>query len=106
KTVPGQHRLIASNGVGRDLGPTATQALETYLRLKSKGRAETFTTAATRAIEYLIAAKKNKPLLAYSKADATSFRDELFKRGLSSASVVRIFTSLRAVTSFALSEHG
>jgi len=98
--------LVPSEHVGRNLGPSAAEALGTYLRLKSKGRSATFTTAATRAIDYLIAAKKNKPLLTYTKSDATSFRDELFARGLSSASVVRIFTSLRAVTSFALTEHG
>lgn len=104
-TIPGQHRLVTTHG-REDLGPTATEALEMYLRLKGNGRSGTFSTAATRAINYLVASKKNKPLLAYSKADATSFRDELFERGLASASVVRIFTSLRAVTTFALSEYG
>lgn len=106
RTIPGEHRLVASKDLGRELGPTASEALKTYLKLKSPGRSATFATAATRAVDYLVASKKDKELLAYTKGDATSFRDELFDRGLSSASVVRIFTSLRAVTSFALTEHG
>ncbi|MEQ1934923.1 MAG: tyrosine-type recombinase/integrase, partial [Fimbriimonadaceae bacterium] len=104
--VPGGHRLLASDQVGRDLGPTAKEALALYLRVKGGGRSATFATAATRAIDYLVASKKNKRLLAYTKTDATSFRDELCSRGLSGSSVVRIFSSLRSVTSFALSEHG
>lgn len=104
-TLPGQHRLVTTLA-REDLGPSATEALEMYLRLRGNGRSGTFASAATRAIDYLVASKKNKPLLAYSKADATGFRDELFERGLASASVVRIFTSLRAVTTFALTEYG
>jgi integrase len=104
--LPGKHRLLSSDQSGKDLGPKATEALATYIRLKGDGRSATFETAATRAIGYLVESKKDKPLLAYTKSDATSFRDELFAKGLSSSSVVRIFTSLRAVTSFGLAEHG
>jgi len=104
--LPGKHRLLSSDQVGKDLGPKATEALATYLRLKGEGRSATFETAATRAIDYLVGSKSDRPLLAYTKSDATTFRDELFAKGLSSSSVVRIFTSLRAVTSFALAEHG
>jgi site-specific recombinase XerC len=104
--VPGRHRLRTSDHLGKDLGPTFEQALATYLRVKGDGRSATFESAASRAVEYLVASKKNKPLLAYTKADATSFRDELFSRGLASGSVVRIFSSLRSVTTFALAEYG
>jgi integrase len=47
-----------------------------------------------------------KDLAAYTRSDATEFRDYLFAKGLNGASVARIFGTVRAVINLALSEFG
>lgn len=61
---------------------------------------------ADRAVGYLVASSGNKPLLAYSKSDATSFRDALYARRLSTSSVERVMTTVKAIVAFVLSEEG
>lgn len=77
-----------------------------YLSQKGRGKGVTFHAAANRAVSYLVAEIGDKPLLAIVKADATRFRDGLFKRGMASASVRRVFTTIRAMVNFAFSELG
>ena len=47
-----------------------------------------------------------KELAAYTRSDATKFRDYLFVKGLNGASVARVFGTVRAVINLALSEFG
>ncbi|WP_245759306.1 site-specific integrase [Tranquillimonas alkanivorans] len=42
----------------------------------------------------------------YTRRDATSFRDELFNRGMAGSSVSRTFTTVKAVFNFACAEWG
>lgn len=90
----------------RKPSPTIIEAKELYLRLKGVGRPKTFHMGAERAVEYLIAASGNKPLLAYTKSDATAFRDALYARKLSTSSVERVMTTAKAIVGFVLSEEG
>jgi len=46
-----------------DLGPTLTEAMEIYIRLKGHQRPKTFLASSERACRYLIEARGNKHLL-------------------------------------------
>lgn len=104
--VPGHHRLLNDEERSRKPSPTIIEAKELYLRLKGVGRPKTFHMGADRAVEYLIAASGNKALLAYTKSDATAFRDALYARKLSTSSVERVMTTIKAIVAFVMSEEG
>jgi integrase len=104
--VPGYHWLLEEEERFRKPSPTIIQAKELYLRLKGGGRPKTFHMGADRAVEYLIAASGNKVLLAYTKSDATAFRDALYARKLSTSSVERVMTTVKAIVAFVMSEEG
>ena len=88
------------------VGPTISEALETYLQLKGSGKGELFFTANRRAVSYLIDALGDLPVDQYTSTDAARFRDTLFARDLSSSSVKRIFSVIRALVQLTLTEHG
>jgi integrase len=88
-----------------ELGPTLSEALELYLKLKGQGKSITFHQAATRACSYLTAICSDKRLGLYTRADANSFRDYLIRKGLSGSSITRIFNSILSVLNFSISEH-
>ena len=83
-----------------------SEAVGIYLRLKGKGRPETFHRAAERACGYVIDTCGDKHLEAYTKADANAFRDALIARGLAGSSITRVFGTVRSVTNFVASEQG
>jgi len=82
------------------------EALELYLRLKSKGKPLTFESSAVRNVNYLVDAVGDKDLTDYTSIDAGKFRDYLLNRRLSSSSVKRVFSSIKAIYNLASSEHG
>ena len=81
-------------------------ALKTYLKLKGHGRGKTFFQGAQRSIEYLKDACANKLINDMHPSDASLFRDHLFERGMSSASVKRVFASVKSIINLAIREHG
>ena len=83
-----------------------SEAVSMYLKLKGQNKPLTFHRAAERACGYVIDACGDKDLLAYSKADATRFRDALVERKLTGSSITRIFGTVRSVVNFAPSEVG
>lgn len=86
--------------------PTLSEAMDHYLRAKSKGRSVTFRQAAERSVGYLTGLLGDRPIDTYARADVNRFRDSLFERGLSAASVRRTFNNVRALINFAAREHG
>ena len=86
--------------------PTLTDALDTYLKLKGHGRASHYEAAARRAIGYAVEAIGDKPIDAYSQLDASRFRDALFARELSSSSVKRMFSAVKAIMQLSIAEYG
>ena len=88
------------------VGPKISEALETYLELKGSGKGELFFTANRRAVSYLIDALGDLPVDQYASTDAARFRDALFARNLSSSSVKRSFSVIRALVQLTLTEHG
>jgi len=83
-----------------------SEAVQIYLRLKGRGRPDTFQRAAERACGYVIDACGDKDLTDYIKADANTFRDALLERKMAGSSISRIFGTVRAVINFTSSELG
>jgi hypothetical protein len=103
-SVPGRHRLLNEEELSRKPSPTILEAKDLYLKLKGAGRPKSFWMGADRAVSYLIGSSGNKPLLAYTKSDATAYRDALYARGLSTTSVERVMTTIKAVVGFVMSD--
>jgi len=81
-------------------------ALDSYLRLKGAGRSKTFFQGAKRAVGYLTEATDAEELSSLSAADAARFRDHLIGKGMTAASVRRVFGKVKAITNLAIREHG
>ena len=88
------------------VGPQLSTALEVYLSLKGAGRPKTFETGARRAVGYLLEVTDDKPIDAYVRTDANALREYLRGRGLSSESIGRNLTSIRAIVNFVSKEEG
>ena len=86
--------------------PTIVDALELYHRVKGENKKKTFFTHSKRSVDYLIQSIGCRSLDQYSSADAASFRDWLRNKGLSTGSIQRNFTSIKAMVSFTINELG
>jgi integrase len=81
-------------------------ALDSYLRLKGAGRSKTFFKGAERAVGYLTEATDAEELSSLSASDAARFRDYLIGKGMTAASVRRVFGTVKAITNLAIREYG
>jgi hypothetical protein len=77
-------------------------ALNLYLKLKGRGRRKIFFQLANRSVEYLKEVSSTTVVESFQPADATAFRAHLFQKGLSSASVRRIFSSIKSIINLAI----
>ena len=104
--VPASHLLNESLSITVGM-PSIEDAMQLYLDLKGKGRSETYTISAKRHIQYLIKAVGLKSLDKYSTTDASRFREWLInEQKLGISSVSRIFSTIKAITNFAINEMG
>ncbi|MDC0649898.1 tyrosine-type recombinase/integrase [Alphaproteobacteria bacterium] len=85
---------------------TLSEALELYLRLKGFNKGKVFRRGAERNIQSVVDVLSDRPLDEYSSSDAAAYRDYLLKRGLTTNSVKRNFTTIRSVINLAIQEHG
>ena len=99
-------RLLISNDDDKHDSPTMQEAVDSYLLLKGGVTNPVFARTARRNGRYVIAALGNRPITAYSSADAAKFRDYLFENGLSLGSVRRIFGSVRSIINLVMREQG
>jgi hypothetical protein len=83
-----------------------SDALALYQRLKGMGKTKLFFEVSNRSIRYLIECVGHDKINGLEPADAGRFRDFLFDRGMSSSSVKRVFSSVRAIMNLAIKEHG
>ena len=104
--VPALHLLIDNEADAKHDSPTLLEAVEMYLGLKASNDSPTFVRASKRSVRYVVEALGNRPITAYSSADAAAFRDHLMDRGLSMSSVRRIFASVRSIINLVMREHG
>ena len=90
----------------RAQNPKLSDALQTYFKLKGKGKGEIFFRATRRAVRDVIALLKDRYLNDYSTTDAAQFRDHLLDRGLVSSTVKRVFAIIRAIINLSIQEYG
>ena len=90
----------------RPQNPKLSDALQTYFKLKGKGKGEIFFRATRRAVRDVIALLKDRYLNDYSTTDAAQFRDHLLDRGLVSSTVKRVFAIIRAIINLSIQENG
>ena len=92
--------------VVKSYAPTLSDALERYCRLKGGNRSKLFFTAAHRNVGYVIERLGDRSLDSYSSSDAARFRDWLIDKGLTTSSIRRIFSTIRAVFNLTIHEDG
>ena len=108
----GQH-MLRSYSVGKAVKSqespaqsiSLSEALQTYLAIKGKGKGKTFDAAAEREYKYLVDATAHKDLHEYTRQDALDYRDYLVGKGLAGSSIARVLNSLTSVINFAISEY-
>ena len=86
------------------IAPHLSEAVETYLSMKGAGRPNTFAAGVHRSLRYLVEIAGDKPIDAYVRADANALRDHLRGRGLSSETIKRKLSNLRATMNFVFKE--
>ena len=77
--LPGLHLLISGNEKSSYDSPKLDKAVEAYLLLKGSSDNTAFARTALRSVRYVIEKLGNRPITAYSSADAAKFRDHLFE---------------------------
>ena len=83
-----------------------SDGFEPYLRLKGTTKTDNFRKCTERNQRYLTACLGNVAISDLSPRDGADFRDHLLAKGLSSASVRRVFSTVKAVINLCISEHG
>ncbi len=105
--LPAEHLILKNVDLGAySNAPKLSEALNTYLRLKSKGRDHLFVRGATRNIKRVIRYLGDRPIDMYSSSEAATVRDKELKRGISVASIKRNFSTVRSVINLSISENG
>ena len=99
-TVLPETRTVAADNF------SLSDALALYHRLKGSGKTKLFFESSERSMRYLTDCLGHDDLAAIEISDAGRFRDYLFDRGMSSSSVKRVFSSVRAVINLAIREQG
>jgi len=83
-----------------------SDVFDLYLRLKAATKPEAFITYTKRNQRYLTECLGDVFIARMSPRNAADFRDHLLARGLSSSSVRRVFSTVKAVINICISEHG
>ena len=85
---------------------TLSEALKLYLRLKGVGKDKVFHRGAERNVQSVIELLGDRPLDEYASSDAAAYRDYLLKKGLTTNSVKRNFSTIRSIINLCIQEHG
>ena len=80
------------------------EVIEHYLKHKGQNKSKTFQGSLNRAFRYLKQSSQKAYLEDFRKADATKFRDFLFAKNLAGPYLKRVFSTIRAVFNFCISE--
>ena len=83
-----------------------SDGFDLYLRLKGTAKTDNFRKCTERNQRYLTACLGNVAIEDLSPRDGADFRDYLLAKGLSSSSVRRVFSTVKAVINLCISEHG
>ena len=106
--VPAAELLITGQPTEKftSCAPKLSDALDTYCRLKGKGRHKQFFSTAKRNVGSVIEKLGDRPVDTYSSSDAASYRDWLLERELTPSSIKRMFGTIRAVFTLTIQEQG
>jgi len=106
--VPASDRLVKQQPVRSftSCAPKLSDALQRYFKLKGIDKCKLFFTASERNVGYVIECLADRPIDTYTTADAAAFRDWLTDKQLSTASIKRIFSTIRAVLNLTIHEDG
>jgi len=85
---------------------TLSDALDLYVRLKGKNKAKSFLVYTQRNINYAIECLGDGGIPDLGRTAAGKFRDHLISKNLTTASIKRVFATVRAAVNLAISEHG
>jgi integrase len=85
---------------------TLSEALELYLRLKGNNKDKIFHRGAERNMQSVIDVLGDRPVDEYASSNAASYRDYLLKKGLTTNSVKRNFSTIRSIINLCIQEHG
>ena len=83
-----------------------SDGFDLYLRLKAAAKPEAFTTYTKRNQRYLTECLGDVSIAGMSPRNGADFRDHLLAKRLSSSSVRRVFSTVKAVINLCISEHG
>lgn len=81
-----------------------SDAVKLYVDTKSAGRSKTFHQSAARIMRTVVETLGDRPLDLYSSSDAIELRNQLLNKDLSKATIQRVFSSVKAITNFAINE--
>ena len=105
--IPAAHLMVEDSNSNSECSlPTVDEALDIYLNIKGRNKSPLFFSHTKRSIQYLKDCLGSRTLSQYSSADAAELRDWLSKRGLSSSSIQRNFSCIKAVFNFVILEQG
>jgi len=106
--VPAADRLVKQQPIKTftSSAPKLSDALAKYCALKGADKGKLFFTVAERNVGYVNECLGNRPLDAYSSSYAVKFRDWLIGQSLSTSSIKRIFSTIRAVFNLTNQEQG
>jgi len=106
--VPASDRLVKQQPVRSftSCAPKLSDALTKYCALKGADKGKLFFTVAERNVGYVIECLGDRPIDTYASSDAAKFRDWLIDRSLSTSSIKRIFSTIRAVFNLTIQEQG
>ena len=106
--VPASDRLVKQQPVRSftSCAPKLSDALQRYFKLKGIDKPKLFFTASERNVGYVLECLADRPIDTYTTADAAAFRDWLTDKQLSTASIKRIFSTIRAVLNLTIREDG
>ena len=99
-------QLVQPDRLANDNSPTLSEAVELYLKLKSKYKDKVFIRTSYRNIGYVIQALGDRPINSYSTADAAKFRDWLLGKDMVMNTVKRVFSSVRSIINITKTEYG
>ena len=83
-----------------------SDAFELYLRLKAHQKPDSFKVYTDRNKRYLLECLGDEQVEDLSPLAGAKFRDHLIEKELSSASIRRVFSTIKAVVNLCISEHG
>lgn len=86
--------------------PKLSEVRDIYVAAKKSGRSVTFVQSVDRAVSKLEQVAGDKSIDLYTRQEANAVRDLMVDRGLSKASIKRLFSVLRGSTNFAVRELG